>query len=261
MSLDVKFQHLDLVKMAVKYLKDNREAVRDSALSDTAELFVKKLEDQIKSITRSGKMLDSISVKRTAPDTVEISIEAFYGPIVEAGAPPHIIRPKVKKALAFQKLSGEWVIRKLVHHPGFPARRFFSQAYFEMLDEVDFILGEVADKLVAGEVIMHKEVITRYGKPVEIYRGARGRFVRAPYGAGSVLSRRVVRRFSKEERQASEEFAPKGAATHLWEEQRSCSQCHRPFWVQYEGNRKGQWADEYAQDSLDYWTCPRCQEE
>ena len=40
-----------------------------------------------------------------------------YGKYVEYGTPPHIIRPKNKKALAF-KMGGEDIIVKEVHHPG-----------------------------------------------------------------------------------------------------------------------------------------------
>ncbi|KKL10653.1 hypothetical protein LCGC14_2553680 [marine sediment metagenome] len=51
-----------------------------------------------------------------------------HGFYVEFGTPPHIIKPKTKKALAFQS-GGETIIVKEVKHPGTRAQPFIRNTF------------------------------------------------------------------------------------------------------------------------------------
>jgi len=52
---------------------------------------------------------------------------AKYARFVEAGTPPHDIRPKSGEALRFV-VNGEVLFRKVVHHPGTAERPFMARA-------------------------------------------------------------------------------------------------------------------------------------
>ena len=62
-----------------------------------------------------GRLRSSIKVFPTTNGLRVKMVE--HGKFVEFGTPPHVIRPKNKKALAF-KVGGENIIVKEVHHPG-----------------------------------------------------------------------------------------------------------------------------------------------
>jgi len=74
---------------------------------------------------KTGRMKRSIQVE-AYPDKRVISVNVPYAMIVDQGSPPHIIKPRRKKALAFEK-EGVIVVKSKVKHPGFKGRRFISE--------------------------------------------------------------------------------------------------------------------------------------
>ena len=54
-------------------------------------------------------------------------VNAQYGVFVDQGTKPHVILPRIKKVLAFQK-DGRWIFAKRVNHPGTKATYFFTKA-------------------------------------------------------------------------------------------------------------------------------------
>jgi len=79
-----------------------------------------------------GRLKNSINLKPTTPgySNYQLFDAVEYGPSVEFGTAPHIIRPK-GKALKF-KAGGKTIFAKKVNHPGTRATPFFRPA----LDQV-----------------------------------------------------------------------------------------------------------------------------
>ena len=69
---------------------------------------------------------------------------APYGPIVHEGSPPHVIRPKVKRALRWAS-GGRFIFAKTVHHPGYKGDAFLYRALETTDDEIDAIFGRYID--------------------------------------------------------------------------------------------------------------------
>jgi len=89
---------------------------------------------------RTGRLRKSIIIDR-GPGWRSVEVTAPYTLYVEDGVRPHIIKPRVKKALAFRK-DDEIVVRKKVMHPGFSGRKFFKKAFDEMRIRIREILME-----------------------------------------------------------------------------------------------------------------------
>ncbi len=75
-----------------------------------------------KPLLDTGRMRDDI-FPTSGPDWVEISAAARQARWHQKGTDPYTIRPKGKKALAWPGGPGP---RKVVHHPGLPARPFMG---------------------------------------------------------------------------------------------------------------------------------------
>lgn len=75
-----------------------------------------------KPLLKTGTMRDNI-FPTSGPDWVEISAGARQARWQQEGTDPYTIRPKSKKALAWPGGPGP---RKVVHHPGLPARPFIG---------------------------------------------------------------------------------------------------------------------------------------
>lgn len=65
----------------------------------------------------TGALRNSIGWKRAGRFTRIIADGVEYGIDVEFGTGPHIIRPKSKRALAFN-IGGKRIVRRYVFHPG-----------------------------------------------------------------------------------------------------------------------------------------------
>lgn len=80
---------------------------------------------------------------------------AKYGPYVHQGTPPHIIEPRIKKALRWFTSQGEVRFAKRVHHPGYKGDPFLFRALDEREDNVFRIFCdrvEAATKEIAKEL-------------------------------------------------------------------------------------------------------------
>jgi len=80
-----------------------------------------------------GRLKNSINLKPSIPGYANyiLSDAVEYGPDVEFGTAPHIIRPSTMKALRF-KAGGKTIFAKKINHPGTRAQPFFRPA----LDQV-----------------------------------------------------------------------------------------------------------------------------
>ena len=76
----------------------------------------------------TGKLRASITSEVTGFKEGAVGTNTEYAMPVEYGSRPHDIRPKDKKALAFEK-GGENVVVKRVKHPGNKAQPFLEPAF------------------------------------------------------------------------------------------------------------------------------------
>lgn len=93
-------------------------------------------------ILRTGRYFNSIHSivgKRGFKLTGAIGTNVKYGPALEEGSPPHVIRPKTKKALMFSGLSHPV---KKVNHPGNKAYNVLGGAAEKALEKLE----EFADR-------------------------------------------------------------------------------------------------------------------
>ncbi len=96
-----------------------------------------------KAPVKTGFLRRSVTI-RYGTGYVEVGPTAEYAPFVEYGTSPHIIRPKFKKALRFEK-GGKVIFAKLVHHPGFPGRFFVRSAYEEFQENAESLARQLLD--------------------------------------------------------------------------------------------------------------------
>ena len=106
------------------------------------EQFLKDLTHEIEAETKrlarphtkSGKMYDSIKSKVAYPEaTVSVGDnQAYYALYVHFGTKPHIIKPKRKKFLRFEK-NNKWIFTKAVNHPGYKGDPFLFNAVRNVL--------------------------------------------------------------------------------------------------------------------------------
>ena len=95
-----------------------------------------------KAPVRTGFLRRSVTIRYMPGGYVEVGPTAVYAPFVEYGVSPHIIRPKFRKALRFEK-GGKVIFTKLVHHPGFPGRFFVRSAYEEFLENAESLARQL----------------------------------------------------------------------------------------------------------------------
>lgn len=79
-----------------------------------------------------GDLRQSIGAEKIDDMTYRVATnmtkEAPYGPYVEYGTGPHVIRPKKPGGTLRFKINGDWVFAKEVNHPGTRAQPFFFPA-------------------------------------------------------------------------------------------------------------------------------------
>jgi len=122
--------------------KVTADAVKASAPEKTGEL---KKSVRVTAGVRAGRVTSRVVIGDK---------KAWYLHILEGGAKPHIIKPKIKggkKALSF----GE-KIYAIVHHPGIKARPFFVQA-------VDSSAQQASSKVIA---YIRNRLKTKHGMDV-----------------------------------------------------------------------------------------------
>lgn len=88
--------------------------------------------DMSSEIRGSGRTMANLHIlaENVPKGSIIVYTEVPYAKAVEYGSPPHIIVPKVKKALAFE-IGGEKVVVKKVKHPGNPPQPFMRPAVWQ----------------------------------------------------------------------------------------------------------------------------------
>jgi len=74
-----------------------------------------------------GSLRQSIQYRPHGGNGFKVMVNSSYGVFVDQGTRPHVIVPRRKKMLAFQK-DGRWIFAKRVNHPGTKAQPFFTNA-------------------------------------------------------------------------------------------------------------------------------------
>lgn len=77
---------------------------------------------------------------------VTLSAGAKHASYVEEGTPPHLIRPKYRKALRWG-VEGGFAFARLVHHPGTRATRFLEDAADQVIPRLHSVLVPQAIEL------------------------------------------------------------------------------------------------------------------
>lgn len=101
-----------------------------------------------KSYSHGGNLRQSIRYTKYGTSGFVVWVNATYGVYVDQGTKPHVILPRRKKMLAFQK-DGRWVFAKRVNHPGTRAQPFFTDAVAEAQTFADSELSAGLDRIIS----------------------------------------------------------------------------------------------------------------
>jgi HK97 gp10 family phage protein len=128
MNVKVEIPGLDKLLAAVKKapavtLNEVSKAVQKSALTVQSAAIK---EAPVNKGHGGGNLRQNIKVTQMTKTRAVITSRAPYSIFVEEGTKPHLIRPKVKKALADRR--NKLFFGKLVHHPGTKANPFMERA-------------------------------------------------------------------------------------------------------------------------------------
>lgn len=93
----------------------------DAKLSLGADILVGEI--QTRTPVDTGNLKGNTQKRKIKKYHYRAFNQTEYAPAVEFGTPPHTIRPKTKKALAF-KVGGQDVVVSQVKHPGTTAQPF-----------------------------------------------------------------------------------------------------------------------------------------
>lgn len=93
---------------------------------------------------RTGALQRSVQVSMSYP-SASVEVLEKYGTMVEYGTPPHIIKPKNKKALYWKGAHNPY---KSVRHPGTKARPFFQPGVDASEEFILQQFTKVAEKLI-----------------------------------------------------------------------------------------------------------------
>ena len=97
----------------------------------------------------TGRLRNSIHIypMREGEKSYIVADGVEYGVYVEFGTSPHIIRPRIKKALSWIDDTNKRVFAKKVNHPGTNAHPFFRPALKEVRDAwVQYYTNKVFNK-------------------------------------------------------------------------------------------------------------------
>lgn len=134
--------------MALKFKFKVNEKVAQDKLNMIGKAVSMKMQTALRAAVGTTKLTQEIKYK-VEDNRVIIYTENKILTYIEKGTKPHIIRPKNKKALAWQKGTGagslkgfgDMVFAKEVHHPGTDPRPFFSSGFFASKPLIQKILG------------------------------------------------------------------------------------------------------------------------
>jgi len=114
--------------------------ILEKALPDIARRFRNELV--LKCPVDTGRLRASIKVKVEGNSLIIWMVN--YGKYIEFGSPPHVIKPKDKKALKF-KSGNDVVFSKEVRHPGSRPNPFIRTAINTKLKEI--IIQEINNNI------------------------------------------------------------------------------------------------------------------
>jgi len=119
MKVEVRLKKLPQILKNEKVERAVKVAIKEGAVK-YKEMVLDYIDEGKAFKNRTGVLRESI----IAVDNRVIA-KAPYAPFVEFGTKPHVIRPKKKKALAFETENGKEVVVKKVNHPGSKPYPFF----------------------------------------------------------------------------------------------------------------------------------------
>ncbi len=114
----------------------------DSALQ-LASTFAEEARNRAP--VRTGRLRDSITLRRAGDSTYIVEATAPYAGYVEYGSRPHTIEPRRARALRIEA-DGRTVYAQRVHHPGSAPRPFWRPA----LERVRGDAARIIARLVVG---------------------------------------------------------------------------------------------------------------
>jgi len=88
----------------------------------------------------AGRLRDSIKLDKVDELKMMVSADAPYSGFVEFGTRPHVIRPKVRRALRFE-VDGKVVFATRVYHPGTSPHPFFEPAFDYVVERLPKIFN------------------------------------------------------------------------------------------------------------------------
>lgn len=138
----IKFDTKGLKKLQRRLGKDYPRLIKDK-MSEFGDSLLKAVKNNIPVLT--GKLKNSLKKIKVGGLSWGVKEEPFYGGILRAGSPPHLIMPNKKKALFWPGLAHP-VAR--VNHPGFKARPYPKQALDQAQSEVSRELGDFGKEIV-----------------------------------------------------------------------------------------------------------------
>lgn len=134
-------------------IKINQKAASEK-LEKIGKYLVLKMQQELEAVVgKKTKFTENIKY-RVEKNRVVIYTDNDVLVYIEEGTKPHIIRPKNKKALAFeagnnyktksgkQVVAGDTVIVKEVKHPGTDPKPFFSPVFFKSKAVIEKFLNE-----------------------------------------------------------------------------------------------------------------------
>ena len=144
----------DLIEAKVEGVEELVKALAPKRLyADEWAAAMRELEDMAGNELRSrvpvgptGNLLRSASTgihKAPIPLWVAVRLRAPHARFVEQGVPPHLIRPKAKKALAFGSK-----VRRAVRHPGMPAQHVVQKTKQAIEAKLPAVLARLTRKIM-----------------------------------------------------------------------------------------------------------------
>jgi len=134
-------------------IKINQKAASEK-LDKIGKYLVLKMQQELEAVVgKKTKFTENVKYK-IEKNKVIIYTDNEILTYIEEGTEPHIIRPKNKKALAFQAghnyktkqgqqvVAGDNVVLKQVKHPGTDPKPFFSPVFFKSKPIIEKFLNE-----------------------------------------------------------------------------------------------------------------------
>ncbi|MCS7145342.1 MAG: HK97 gp10 family phage protein [Nitrososphaerota archaeon] len=136
----MEFKGLEELEAALRKLAAELDSRADEELGELARLFLE--EARARTPVKTGRLRDSIVIRREAHAKYSVEATAPYAGYVEYGSGPHIIEPTKASALKFS-ISGKTVYTRRVRHPGSSPRPYWRPAFSEAAKAASRLLARV----------------------------------------------------------------------------------------------------------------------